>query len=220
MEKIFKCLLFPIVLVALDYFKNPIDRLYFRKPLRPLVGMRNTIIDILFHKPFYHPSDFSDLWILRLYHREMKAAVYDGMKSAKKYYFHDEDSWFEKNDDYYFYKIEDFPVIKEEFCNSEVVAIDECQFFGSLKDFVGMCLFLKKKVVLAGLDGDYKQHKFGEIIDCIPMADQVTKLSALCMKCKDGTPGPFTKRLVDTKELELVGGNESYEAVCRHHLLS
>jgi thymidine kinase len=111
-------------------------------------------------------------------------------------------------------------LIKEEFCNSEVVAIDECQFFGSLKDFVGMCLFLKKKVVLAGLDGDYKQHKFGEIIDCIPMADQVTKLSALCMKCKDGTPGPFTKRLVDTKELELVGGNESYEAVCRHHLLS
>ena len=113
MEKIIKCLLFPIVLVAFDYFKNPIDRLYFRKHLRPLVGIRNTLIDMLFHKPFYHPSDFSDLWILRLYHREMKEAVYEGMKTAKKYYFHDDDPWFEKNDDYYFYKIEDFPIIKE-----------------------------------------------------------------------------------------------------------
>ena len=82
-----------------------------------------------------------------------------------------------------------------------------------------MCLFLKKTIILAGLDADYKQEKFGEILDCIPVADSVTKLSALCMRCKDGTPGPFTKRIVDTKELELVGGCETYEAVCRHHLI-
>jgi len=110
-------------------------------------------------------------------------------------------------------------LMSEEFCDSDVVAIDEAQFFSNLKDFVGMCLFLKKKVLLAGLDADYKQEKFGEIIDCIPMADRVTKLSALCMRCRDGTKGPFTRRLVNTSEIELVGGNESYEAVCRTHLL-
>ena len=110
-------------------------------------------------------------------------------------------------------------LLSKEFCDSDVVAIDEAQFFSNLKDFVGMCLFLKKKVLLAGLDADYKQQKFGDIVDCIPMADRVTKLSALCMRCRDGTKGPFTRRLVDTNELELVGGNESYEAVCRTHLI-
>lgn len=113
MEKIIKCLLFPIVLIAFDYFKNPIDRLYFRKPLRPLVGMRNTIIDMLLYKPFYHAQDFSDVWILRLYHREMLEAIYEGMEKAKKYYFHDDDAWFEKTDKYYYYKLEDFPLIKK-----------------------------------------------------------------------------------------------------------
>lgn len=106
------------------------------------------------------------------------------------------------------------------FCESEVVAIDEAQFFMCLTDFVRMCLFLKKTVIVAGLDADYKQDKFGEILDCIPMADSVTKLSALCMRCKDGTPGPFTKRIVDTREIEVIGGSDAYEAVCRTHLLA
>ncbi len=110
-------------------------------------------------------------------------------------------------------------LLDENFCASEVVAIDEAQFFTRLKDFIHMCLFLKKTVIVAGLDADYKQEKFGEILDCIPMSDDVTKLSALCMRCKDGTSGPFTKRTVDTDEVELVGGPELYEAVCRHHLL-
>ena len=112
MKKILKYLLGSVVLVAFDYFKNPIDRLYFSRPLRPLVGIRNTIIDMFCHKPFYYPKDYSDLWIIRLYYRELRDAVFSGMKEAKKYYFHDDDSWFEKNDNYYYYKIEDFPLIK------------------------------------------------------------------------------------------------------------
>jgi|TARA_Y100000389_G_C17264906_1_gene414933 thymidine kinase len=109
-------------------------------------------------------------------------------------------------------------IVKESFCKAEIVAIDEAQFFVNLKEFVEMCLFLKKSVILAGLDGDYKQRKFGEIIDCIPIASDVVKLSALCMDCKDGTPGPFTKRIVQSEDLELVGGNDMYKAVCRRHL--
>jgi thymidine kinase len=110
-------------------------------------------------------------------------------------------------------------LLEESFCDAEVIAIDEAQFFGSLKDFVGMCLFLKKRVLIAGLDGTFNQQKFGEILECIPMADDVTKLSALCMDCKDGTHGPFTKRIIESKEVELIGGNDVYKAVCRRHLI-
>jgi thymidine kinase len=109
-------------------------------------------------------------------------------------------------------------IIKQEFCDAEIVAIDEAQFFTNLRDFVQMCLFLKKSVIIAGLDGDYRQRKFGEVLDCIPMASDVIKLSALCMDCKNGTPGPFTKRIVESDELELVGGKDCYKAVCRKHL--
>ena len=81
-----------------------------------------------------------------------------------------------------------------------------------------MCLYINKDVILTGLDGDCFQRKFGELIDCIPLASEVTKLSALCMRCNDGTPGPFTKRFVNNRELELIGGSDMYMAVCRKHL--
>lgn len=111
-------------------------------------------------------------------------------------------------------------VIRQEFCDADIVAVDEAQFFTNLKDFVDMCLFLGKSVMLAGLDGDYRQHKFGEVLDCIPMASDVVKLSALCMDCRNGTPGPFTKRIVNDDTLELIGGKDLYKAVCRKHLIS
>ena len=111
-------------------------------------------------------------------------------------------------------------IIRQEFCDADIVAVDEAQFFTNLKDFVDMCLFLDKSVILVGLDGDYKQQKFGEILDCIPVASDVVKLSALCMKCMNGTPGPFTKRIIDNDKLELVGGSDMYIAVCRKHLIS
>jgi len=71
---------------------------------------------------------------------------------------------------------------------ADIVAIDEAQFFPNLKKFVECCLSINKCVILAGLDADSFQRKFGELIDCIPLACDVTKLSALCMRCKDGTP--------------------------------
>ena len=111
-------------------------------------------------------------------------------------------------------------IVKQEFCDADIVAVDEAQFFTNLKDFVDMCLFLGKSVILTGLDGDYKQRKFGEILDCIPVASDVVKLSALCMECNNGTPGPFTKRIVENQDVELVGGNDCYKAVCRKHLIS
>jgi len=107
---------------------------------------------------------------------------------------------------------------RDEFDMADIVAIDEAQFFPNLKKFVECCLHVGKSVILAGLDADSFQHKFGELIDCIPLACDVTKLSALCMRCNDGTLGPFTKRIVDDKTLELIGGSDMYVAVCRKHL--
>ena len=106
----------------------------------------------------------------------------------------------------------------DEFDRADIIAIDEAQFFPRLKKFVECCLHVGKSVILAGLDADSFQHKFGELIDCIPLACDVTKLSALCMRCNDGTLGPFTKRIVEDQRLELIGGSDMYVAVCRKHL--
>jgi thymidine kinase len=105
-----------------------------------------------------------------------------------------------------------------EFDKADIVAIDEAQFFPRLRKFVDCCLHVNKSVIMAGLDTDSFQCKFGELLDCVPIACDVTKLSALCMRCNDGTPGPFTKRIVDDKTLELIGGSDMYIAVCREHL--
>lgn len=113
-------------------------------------------------------------------------------------------------------KTNDLNDVNTEGC--DVVAIDEAQFFMGLKTFVEKELTTGKTILLAGLDGDYKQRKFGELLDCIPLADEVTKLTAMCMDCMDGTQGPFTKRIVKSKKLELVGGDDMYKAVCRKHL--
>jgi len=104
------------------------------------------------------------------------------------------------------------------FSDADIIGIDEAQFFEGLKVFVEKCLKLGKSVILAGLDGDSFQRKFGEILDCIPLASNVSKLTALCMCCNDGTAGPFTKRIVDSNVLELIGGSDMYIAVCGKHL--
>lgn len=107
---------------------------------------------------------------------------------------------------------------KNVFEDAEIIAIDEAQFYPNLKKFVESCLDMGKDVILAGLDGDAFQRKWGELLDCIPMATEVTKLSALCMRCGNGNLGPFTKRTVENTELELIGGSDMYEAVCQKHL--
>jgi thymidine kinase len=102
---------------------------------------------------------------------------------------------------------------------ASVIAIDETQFFKGLRPFVERALANKKHVILAGLDGDYRQQIFGELLSVIPLADRVDKLTALCMVCADGTEGPFSKRLSSDTCQELVGNDASYMAVCRGHLL-
>jgi len=101
---------------------------------------------------------------------------------------------------------------------AHVVAVDEVQFFEGLRPFVEQALRDGKHVILAGLDGDFRQRVFGELLELIPLADDVTKLKALCMECLDGTLGPFTKRTSTRTEQEFVGDADVYRAVCRMHL--
>jgi len=98
---------------------------------------------------------------------------------------------------------------------SEVILINEGQFFPDLKEFVDKLLKTKKKVYICGLDGDFERKKFGQILDLIPLCDKVTKLTSLCSLCKDGSAGIFSMRLTKETEQTLVGSN-NYIPVCRN----
>ena len=75
-------------------------------------------------------------------------------------------------------------------------------------------------VVVAGLNGDTNQEKFGYILDLIPIANKITKLSGICTICNDGTPGDFTtiKPNITKSDQVLVGDDNLYMCVCRKHI--
>lgn len=104
-----------------------------------------------------------------------------------------------------------------DFADVNAIFIDESQFFDDLYEFVKCALKLNKWVVVCGLDGDFEQKPFGQILDLIPLSDSICKLSALCKQCNDGTPAIFSKRTTYTSELVEVGSENCYEPVCRRH---
>ena len=107
---------------------------------------------------------------------------------------------------------------EENICNkykkSQVILINEGQFFSDLYPSVLKMLEDKKRIYICGLDGDFQRNKFGTIIDLIPLCDSVYKLTSLCGLCKDGTPGIFSKRITSEKEQTIIG-SENYVPVCR-----
>jgi thymidine kinase len=72
----------------------------------------------------------------------------------------------------------------------------------------------KKKIYVGGLDGDFERKKFGQILDLIPICDNVRKITSLCSLCKDGTRGIFSMRLTSETEQTVVG-SDNYIPVCR-----
>lgn len=98
---------------------------------------------------------------------------------------------------------------------SNVILINEGQFFPDLEEFVKILLKHGKKIYVCGLDGDFERKKFGQILDLIPICDKVTKLTSLCSICKNGTPGIFSKRITQEKEQTIVG-SDNYIPVCRN----
>lgn len=98
--------------------------------------------------------------------------------------------------------------------NSDVILINEGQFFPDLYEVVIDMLNHNKKVYICGLDGDFERKKFGAILDLIPLCDKVNKLTSLCSLCRDGTRGIFSMRLTNETEQTLVG-SDNYIPVCR-----
>ena len=101
---------------------------------------------------------------------------------------------------------------------SDVILINEAQFFPDLFEVVLNMLKNNKKVYLCGLDGDFNRNKFGQIFDLIPFCDDIEKLKSKCHYClnnKEETKAIFSIRL--SKEIEqIVIGNDNYKPVCRN----
>ncbi|TQS72145.1 thymidine kinase [Ornithinibacillus gellani] len=104
----------------------------------------------------------------------------------------------------------------------DVVGIDEAQFFDA--DIFHVADELANqgiRVILAGLDSDFRGEPFGPMPKLMSMAESVTKLNAICPVC--GSPASRTQRLINGKPASyddpiiLVGAAESYEPRCRHH---
>jgi thymidine kinase len=97
----------------------------------------------------------------------------------------------------------------------EVVGIDEAQFLDeSVVQLAGELIHLGKRVLIAGLDTTFTGEPFGPIPALMAIADEVTKLSAVCMVC--GAPAVHTQRLGASRELVVVGAAGVYEARCRN----
>jgi thymidine kinase len=96
----------------------------------------------------------------------------------------------------------------------EVVGIDEAQFFDdSLLDVVQKLANQGTRVIVAGLDMDYLGKPFGPMPALMAMAEFVTKVHAICMKC--GGVASHSFRMQDSEEQVMLGAHQQYEARCR-----
>ncbi|MEJ2904216.1 MULTISPECIES: thymidine kinase [Pedobacter] len=103
--------------------------------------------------------------------------------------------------------------------NTQVVGIDEAQFFD--EDLPDVCNKLAQKgirVIVAGLDMDFLGKPFGPIPALMAIAELVTKVNAVCVRC--GSPAMYSFRKVASESKILLGEKDSYEPRCRrcYHL--
>lgn len=104
----------------------------------------------------------------------------------------------------------------------DVIAIDEVQFFDNeVVNVIQQLADSGYRVITAGLDQDFRGEPFGQMPALMAVAEQVTKLQAVCAVC--GSPASRTQRLINGEPASyydpviLVGASEAYEPRCRHH---
>jgi len=105
--------------------------------------------------------------------------------------------------------------------DTTVVAIDEGQFFDwTIADVCGFLADSGRRVIIAGLDLDFRGEPFGPMPLLMAQAERVDKLQAICVVC--GAPASRTQRLINSQPASyddpviMVGAEEVYEARCRH----
>jgi thymidine kinase len=97
---------------------------------------------------------------------------------------------------------------------TQVIGIDEGQFFDM--DLAYVCNNLAdsgKRVIVAGLDQDFRGKPFDPMPQLLSIAEYITKTLAICVRC--GAPANRTQRLVENPDRLLVGETDAYEARCR-----
>lgn len=100
----------------------------------------------------------------------------------------------------------------------EVVGVDEAQFFDN--GLVEVCQQLADqgvRVIVAGLDMDFKRNPFGPIPALCAIADDITKVHAICVKC--GNLASYSHRLVKNDKQIMLGETEEYQPLCRRCFL-
>ena len=98
--------------------------------------------------------------------------------------------------------------------DADVVGIDEAQFFdNSLVDVCNELANRGKRVILAGLDMDFKGQPFGPMPALMAIAEDVTKVHAICVKC--GSLAHISHRIVKGEKQVLLGEKDEYEPLCR-----
>jgi len=104
------------------------------------------------------------------------------------------------------------------YSTTNIIIIEEGQFFSNIYTNVKQMTDVdKKEVYITALNGDSNRELFGEIYKLIPICDNIEYMQALCILCKNGTPGIYTKRLSSNSSQILVGSTAEYQAVCRNH---
>ncbi len=105
--------------------------------------------------------------------------------------------------------------ILEKALEAQVVGIDEAQFFDdSLVDICQKLANMGKRVIVAGLDQDYRGKPFEPIPQLLAVAEYITKTHAICVVC--GNPANHTYRKTKQKDKVVVGASDIYEARCRN----
>lgn len=98
--------------------------------------------------------------------------------------------------------------------DAQVIGIDEAQFFSG--DLINVCNQLAdegKRVIVAGLDMDYRGVPFEPMPQLLSIAEYITKPLAICVEC--GNPADRTQRKTHSSERVIVGASDVYEARCR-----
>lgn len=97
--------------------------------------------------------------------------------------------------------------------NYDVIGIDEGQFFPDLVEICEKLALMKKTVIIAALNGDFRMEPFPVVAKIISKADKIKLLKAYCFNChKDAH---YTLRIVQSNETVLIGAGEAYKPACR-----
>lgn len=94
-----------------------------------------------------------------------------------------------------------------------IIGIDDGHFFPDIVSFAEEMTRCGKTVIVAALDGTFQRKPFGHVLELVPLAESVIKLTAVCTVCYD--KASFTKRSGTETKVECLGGIETYTPLCR-----